>query len=72
MLAGLFVKTSQGPLGAVGFTVTGGLITAIDLTVDPERLEGADHTGDARQPDPPHGRVRGNHERVQAKRNLGA
>ncbi len=53
--AGLLVKTRQGPLGAVGFTVSGGLITTIDLTVDPDKLEAFDHTEDARRPDPPHG-----------------
>jgi RNA polymerase sigma-70 factor (ECF subfamily) len=53
--AGLLIKTRQGPLGAVGFTVTGGLITTIDLTLDPDMLDGVDHTADARRPEPPPG-----------------
>ncbi len=53
--AGLLIKTGQGPLGAVGFTVSGGSITTIDLTLDPGKLEGLDDTEDARRPDPPHG-----------------
>ena len=52
--AGLLVKTRQGPAGAIGFTVTGGLITTIDLTLDPDKLEDPYHTEDARRPDPPH------------------
>jgi RNA polymerase sigma factor (sigma-70 family) len=40
--AGLVVKTRQGPAGAVGFTVSGGLITTIDLTLDPDKLEDPD------------------------------
>jgi RNA polymerase sigma factor (sigma-70 family) len=38
--AGLVIQTPQGPLGAVGFTVSGSLITTIDLTLDPDKLEG--------------------------------
>jgi len=53
--AGLLVKTRQGPAGAIGFTVSGGLITTIDLTLDPDKLEDPDHKEDARWPDPPHG-----------------
>ena len=53
--AGLLVKTRQGPAGAIGFTVSGGLITTIDLTLDPDKLEDPDHKEDARRPDPPHG-----------------
>jgi RNA polymerase sigma factor (sigma-70 family) len=37
--AGLVVTTSQGPLGAMGFTVSGGLITTIDMSLDPDKLE---------------------------------
>jgi hypothetical protein len=48
---GLIIKTRQGMLGAVGFTVTGSLISTIDVTLDPERLEGLDHA-EASQPDP--------------------
>jgi RNA polymerase sigma-70 factor, ECF subfamily len=33
---GIVVTTDQGPAGAIGFTVSGGLISAIDVTVDPE------------------------------------
>jgi len=40
-MPGLVVTTSQGPAGAVGFTVSGGLITTIDLTLDPDKLEGS-------------------------------
>lgn len=36
--AGLLIETGQGPLGAVGFTVSGGLITTIDLILDPDQL----------------------------------
>jgi RNA polymerase sigma factor (sigma-70 family) len=38
--AGLLLKAREGSFGAVGFTVTGGLITTLDLTVDPDKLEG--------------------------------
>jgi hypothetical protein len=54
--AGLLVKTRQGPAGAIGFTVTGGLITTIDLTLDPDKLEDPDDKGDARRPVLPHRR----------------
>jgi RNA polymerase sigma-70 factor (ECF subfamily) len=37
--AGLVVQTPQGPLGAIGFAVSGGLISAIDFTADPGKLE---------------------------------
>ncbi len=40
--AGLVIETRHGPAGAAGFTVTGGLITTIDLTLDPDKLEGFD------------------------------
>jgi RNA polymerase sigma factor (sigma-70 family) len=53
--AGLLLRTLEGPAGAVGFTVSDGLITTVDLTVDPDKLEGFDPTEDARRPDPPHG-----------------
>ena len=36
---GLLIGACQEPVGAVGFTVSGGLIATIDLTVDPGRLE---------------------------------
>jgi RNA polymerase sigma factor (sigma-70 family) len=36
---GLLIKTDQGPLGAVGFTLSGGLITTIDFTLDPHADE---------------------------------
>ena len=52
--AGLVVKTRQGPAGAIGFTISDGLITTIDLTLDPDKLEDPDHKQDARRPDPPH------------------
>ena len=38
---GLVVTTPQGPAGAVGFTLNGGLITTIDLVLDPDKLEGS-------------------------------
>jgi RNA polymerase sigma-70 factor (ECF subfamily) len=38
--AGLVIKTRQGQVGAIGFTVTGGLITTIDATIDLDKLEG--------------------------------
>jgi RNA polymerase sigma factor (sigma-70 family) len=53
--AGLILNTPAGPLGAVGFTVSRGLITTIDFTLDPDKLEGLDHADDARRTDPPHG-----------------
>jgi hypothetical protein len=37
--AGLVIQTPQGPLGAIGFAVSGALITTIDFTVDPGKLE---------------------------------
>jgi RNA polymerase sigma-70 factor (ECF subfamily) len=39
---GLLLKTPEGTAGAVGFTVTGGLITTIDVTLDPDKLEGGE------------------------------
>lgn len=39
---GLLIKTHRGPLGAIGFTVTRGLITTIELTLDPDKLEDVD------------------------------
>jgi RNA polymerase sigma factor (sigma-70 family) len=39
---GLVIQTRQGPAGAMGFTVNGGLITTVDLTLDPDELEGSD------------------------------
>ncbi len=50
--AGLVIQTPQGPAGAVGFTVSAGLITTIDLILDPDKLEGFDDTEDARPPEP--------------------
>jgi hypothetical protein len=38
--AGLVIEAPQGPLGAIGFAVSHDLITTIDFTVDPARLEG--------------------------------
>jgi RNA polymerase sigma-70 factor (ECF subfamily) len=38
--AGLVLQTARGPAGAIGFTVSGGLITTIDVTLDPSKLEG--------------------------------
>jgi RNA polymerase sigma factor (sigma-70 family) len=35
--AGLVIQTAGGPLGAIGFAVSGGLITTIDFTADPGR-----------------------------------
>ena len=43
---GLILHTPMGRLGAVGFTVSGGLITTIDVTVDPDKLEGSDAAGE--------------------------
>jgi luciferase-like monooxygenase len=40
--ARLLIKTPEDRLGAVGFTVTAGLITTIDLTLDPEKLQGSE------------------------------
>jgi RNA polymerase sigma-70 factor (ECF subfamily) len=48
--AGLVIRTRQGPAGAVGFTLSGGLITTIDLTLDPDKPEGFGGTGDTRRP----------------------
>jgi hypothetical protein len=53
--AGLLIGASQDPLGAIGFTVSGGLITTIDLTLDPDKLEALDHMGGSRGPDASHG-----------------
>jgi RNA polymerase sigma-70 factor (ECF subfamily) len=39
--AGLLIATGVGPLGAIGFTISGGQIATIDLTLDPDKLEGA-------------------------------
>jgi RNA polymerase sigma factor (sigma-70 family) len=39
---GLVIKTGQGRLGAIGFSVRSGLITTIDLTLAPDKLEGFD------------------------------
>jgi RNA polymerase sigma factor (sigma-70 family) len=36
--AGLVLQTMHGPIGAVGFTVTNGLITTIDLILDPGKI----------------------------------
>jgi RNA polymerase sigma factor (sigma-70 family) len=53
--AGLLVGTRQGQAGAIGFTVSGGLITTIDLTLDPDKLDGLDHTDDVQRADPRQG-----------------
>ncbi len=53
--AGLLFNTPQGPAGAAGFTLSGGLITTIDLTLDPDKLEGFDQIEKARPSDPLHG-----------------
>ena len=39
---GLVIETGQGRAGAIGFTVSAGLITALDLTLDPNSLEDFD------------------------------
>lgn len=39
---GLVINAGDGPSGAVGFTVSGGLITTVDLTLDPANLEAFD------------------------------
>lgn len=38
--AGLVIQTHQGLLGAIGFAVSDGLITTVDFTLDPDKLEG--------------------------------
>ena len=38
--AGLVIQAPEGPLGAIGFAVSGGRITTIDFTLDPGKLEG--------------------------------
>jgi hypothetical protein len=58
--AGLILNTPVGPLGAVGFTVSNGLITTIDFTLDPDKLEGLDRTDDAGRRESPHGREAAN------------
>jgi RNA polymerase sigma-70 factor (ECF subfamily) len=63
--AGLLIKTHQGPAGVIGFTVSSGLITTIDLTLDLDKLEGSDPTADARLPEPLHG-----HQAATASRLL--
>jgi RNA polymerase sigma-70 factor (ECF subfamily) len=52
--AGLVIETAHGRAGAIGFTVTGGLVTSVDLTLNPEKLEGLDDPVDVRRPNPPH------------------
>ncbi len=49
---GLLIKTGQSLAGAVAFTVTGGLITTIDLTLDPAKLARADSADQAPRRDP--------------------
>jgi RNA polymerase sigma factor (sigma-70 family) len=44
---GLRLETRQGFAGAIGFIVSGGLITTIDVTLDPAQLEGSHHPEDA-------------------------
>jgi RNA polymerase sigma factor (sigma-70 family) len=53
--AGLIVTTREGPAGAMGFTVSSGWITTIDLTLDPAKLQGLGDAGDERRPDAPGG-----------------
>jgi len=36
---GILIKTGQGSAGAIGFTVSGGLIATIDVTIDVDKLE---------------------------------
>ena len=43
---GLVASTRRGLAGAIGFTITGGLITTLDLTIDPDKLEGFDGARD--------------------------
>jgi hypothetical protein len=40
--AGLVLKSRPGVVGAVGFTLTSGLITTIDVSLDPHKVEGFD------------------------------
>lgn len=48
---GLSIKTPQGPAGAVGFTLSAGLITTIDLTLDPGKVGNFDQLlGEGRGP----------------------
>jgi RNA polymerase sigma-70 factor (ECF subfamily) len=51
---GLLVGSRDSPAGAIGFIVSGRLITTIDLTLDPGKLDSLDDPKAAR-PDPPHG-----------------
>jgi RNA polymerase sigma factor (sigma-70 family) len=53
--AGLVVMSGRGQAGAVGFTVSGGLISTIDLTLDPDQLESFGDTDDPRRSGPPDG-----------------
>jgi RNA polymerase sigma-70 factor (ECF subfamily) len=39
--AGLVIATKRGPIGAVGFTVTDGRISTVDLILDPRKLSAA-------------------------------
>ncbi|MBV9414852.1 MAG: RNA polymerase sigma factor SigJ [Solirubrobacterales bacterium] len=41
--AGLVIRTHQGPLGAAGFTIRGGLITTVDFSIDPEQQQGLEN-----------------------------
>ncbi|HET6867288.1 MAG TPA: RNA polymerase sigma factor SigJ [Solirubrobacteraceae bacterium] len=36
---GVHIKTGQGSVGAIGFTISGDLIKTIDVTLDPDKLE---------------------------------
>jgi hypothetical protein len=46
--AGLVIKTPEGPAGAIGFTVTDGRITTVDLTLDPDKVGVLGPADDAR------------------------
>jgi RNA polymerase sigma-70 factor (ECF subfamily) len=47
---GLLLKTGRSPVGAVGFTISAGLITTIDLILDPAKLENLADAPAAREP----------------------
>jgi RNA polymerase sigma-70 factor, ECF subfamily len=53
--AGLIIKTHHGHAGVIGFSVSNGLITTIDLSLDLDKLGGSGRTADARLPEPLHG-----------------
>ena len=41
----------DGPEGTIGFTISGGQIATIDLTLDPDRLEGPNQQDESGLPD---------------------